>query len=301
VVQWKVPANAKELRGFLGLAGYYRKFVRHFGIIARPLTQLLKKNTVFKWNSFTDKAFSVLKNALVTAPVLSIPDFNKVFVVETDASDLGIGAVLQQEGHPIAYLSKPLGPRTSGLSTYEKEYLAILLAVDHWRQYLQHEEFVIRTDQHSLVHLEEQRLSTPWQHKAFSKLLGLRYQIVYKKGRENAAADALSRKVHEQVLSVAAISVCQPSWLSEVTAGYNRDEAARKLLMELATNSDKFPLYSLDKGLIRHNGRVWVGNNPSLQHKIFLAFHSSSLGGHSGAPVTYKRIKKLFMWPGIKK
>lgn len=183
----------KELRGFLGLAGYYRKFVRHFGIIAKPLTQLLKKNTMFKWSSMTDIAFNVLKKALVMAPVLAIPDFNKPFVLETDASDLGIGAVLQHLDHPIAYLSKPLGPRTSGgLSAYEKEYLAILMAVEHWRCYLQHAEFTIRTDQHSLVHLEEQRLNTYWQKKAFSKLLGLRYRIIYKKEKENVAAYTLS-------------------------------------------------------------------------------------------------------------
>lgn len=174
IKNWKIPENVKQLRGFLGLAGYYRKFVRHFGVIAKPLTQLLKKNTVYKWSSVADTAFVALKNALVTAPVLAIPDFNKTFTIETDASDNGIGAVLQQQGHPIAFLSRPLGPPTSGLSTYEKEYLAILMAVEQWRSYLQHAEFVIRTDQRSLVHLEEQRLSTIWQKKAFSKLLGLR-------------------------------------------------------------------------------------------------------------------------------
>lgn len=146
VANWKQPESAKELRGFLGLAGYYRKFVRHFGIIAKPLTQLLRKYTVFQWSSVADATFSALKKALVTAPVPAIPDFSKVFIIETDASDIGVGAVLQQQGHPIAYLSKPLGPRTCGLSTYEKEYLAILLAVGQWLSYLQHDEFVIKTD-----------------------------------------------------------------------------------------------------------------------------------------------------------
>ena len=84
-----------------------------------------------------------------------------------------MGAVLQQEGHPIAYLSKALGPRTRDLSTYEKEYREMVLVVDQWRAYLQFSEFIIKTDQKSLVHLEEQRLHTPWQQKAFTKLLGL--------------------------------------------------------------------------------------------------------------------------------
>lgn len=89
--------------------------------------------------------------------------------------------------------------------------MAILMAVDHWRFYLQHAEFLIRTDQCSLIHLEEQRLNTIWQKKAFSKLPGLRYQIVYQQGRENSVADALSRKQHEVIFTVAALSVCQPA------------------------------------------------------------------------------------------
>lgn len=132
VQAWAIPVNAKEVRGFLGLVGYYRKFVRSFGIISRPLTNLLKKNVVFVWTSEHHTAFDALKAALTLAPVLVLPDFTKVFEIETDASDKGVGAVLMQGGHPLAFLSKSLGPRNRGLSTYEKECLAILLAVDHW-------------------------------------------------------------------------------------------------------------------------------------------------------------------------
>ena len=269
ILNWKIPTSLKELRAFLGLIGYYRKFIEHFGILARPLFDLLKKNVVFQWSSVADTAFRVLKKALVTAPVLAIPDFNKQFVLETDASNQGIGAVLQQQGHPIAYLSKPLGPKNSGLSTYEKEYLAILLAVDHWRPYLQHAEFVIRTDQRSLVHLEEQRLNTPWQKKAFAKLLGLRYKIVYRKGKENAAADALSRKEHEMVLAISSVSSYHPAWLEEVVVGYQQDPAAKKLLTQLSINSTSQPDYTLAHGLIKHKDRIWIGNNVPLQQKLF--------------------------------
>jgi hypothetical protein len=95
--------------------------------------------------------------------MLALPDFSKPFCVETDASGTDIGAVLTQEGHPLAFLSKSLCPRSQGLSTYEKEYLAILMALDQWRSYLQHAEFCILTYQKSLVQLSEQRLHTPWQ------------------------------------------------------------------------------------------------------------------------------------------
>lgn len=158
VLQWPLPVSVRELRSFLGLAGYYRRFVKHFGIISRPLTELLRKGAVFVWTDVQEQAFVTLKQALTSVPVLALPDFSKPFVVEIDASGYGIGAVLMQNGHPLAFLSKGLAPRSRGLSTYEKEYMAILLALEQWRRYLQHAEFQIVTDHHSLVQLTEQRL-----------------------------------------------------------------------------------------------------------------------------------------------
>lgn len=133
---WPVPENAKKLRGFLGLGGYYRKFVRSFGVISKAPTDLLKKNTIFMWSPTAATTFATLKQALLEAPVLALPDFRKHFVVETHASATGIGAVLTQENHPIAYSSKASAERNLGLSAYEKECLALLLALDHWRPYL---------------------------------------------------------------------------------------------------------------------------------------------------------------------
>jgi hypothetical protein len=130
------PTNIKELRSFLGMTGYYRRFVSQFGLIAKPLTNLLKKGNLFVWTSETTKAFQTLKKALISAPVLALPNFVIPFVVEIDASAKGIGAVLQQQGHPIAFVSKALGLKAQCLSTYEKECLAILMAVDHWYHYL---------------------------------------------------------------------------------------------------------------------------------------------------------------------
>lgn len=185
ISSWPVPSNVRSVRGFLGLAGYYRKFIRHFSLITKPLTDLLHKDSLFVWTSIHDEAFATLKAALSSAPVLGIPDFSKPFHIETDASGYGIGAVLIQDGHPLAFISKALGKPHLGLSAYEKEYLAILMAVDQWRHYLHHNEFVIHSDHRSLVHLNEQCLHTPWQQKVFTKLLSLRYRVVYRKGSEN--------------------------------------------------------------------------------------------------------------------
>jgi hypothetical protein len=130
VADWHVLVNVKELRSFLGLARYYRKFIKHFGIIAMPLTDLLKKNSLFIWTSEHETAFHTLKSAPVDAPVLALPDFSKPFCIETYASESGVGAVLMQHQLPVAFISKSLGPKFSGLSIYEKEYVAILLVVD---------------------------------------------------------------------------------------------------------------------------------------------------------------------------
>jgi hypothetical protein len=136
VLQWPSPSSVWDLRSFLRLAGYYRRFVKHFGLISKPLTKLLRKGAIFVWTDVQEQAFVALKEALTSAPVLALPDFTKPFVVETDASGYGIGAVLMQNGHPLAFLSKALGPKSRGLSTYEKEYMAILMALEQWRSYL---------------------------------------------------------------------------------------------------------------------------------------------------------------------
>ena len=136
MLQWPIPTTVTELRGFLGLTGYYRKFIKHYGLIARPLTGLLRTKH-FVWTPTAQQAFNQLKQAMVTAPVLAIPDFSQPFIVETDASDIGIGTVLIQRDQPVAFLSKALGPQHQKLSIYEKEFLALIMAVERWRTYLQ--------------------------------------------------------------------------------------------------------------------------------------------------------------------
>lgn len=138
--QWPLPRNLTELRGFLGLTGYYRKFVKNYGIIAKLLTDMTKKGS-FNWTVDGERAFIKLKEAMATTPVLAMPDFNKPFKVHTDACDQGIGAVLVQEGQPIAYLSKALGIKKIGWSIYVKEMLAMVEAVRVWRPYLVGQKF----------------------------------------------------------------------------------------------------------------------------------------------------------------
>jgi hypothetical protein len=198
--------------------------MQHYSLISRTLSDLLKKDTTFRWNATEQQAFDHLKQKMLAAPVPALPNFAVPFTIETDASKRGVGAVLMQSGHPVAYLSKALGPVAHTPSTYEKECLAILLAVDKCRQYLQHAPFTIVTDHRSLVHLSDQKITTEMQHKAFVKLMGLQYKLVYRKGKDNTAADALSRNPAANELYH--ISVAKPRWLEIIAEGYLKDPKA---------------------------------------------------------------------------
>lgn len=169
--------------------------------------------------------------------------------------------------------------------------------MDQWRPYPQHAEFDILTDQKSLIHLE-QRLTTPWQQKAFTKLLGLRYRIRYKKGIENAGADALSRAKPSDTLF--STTSCNPAWLEDVTNSYHNNDQASRLLSQLAIREDPKGRFTLRQGIIYFRGRIWLGGSTHIQQRIISVFHDSPIGGHSGFPVTYRRIRRLFAWPKMK-
>lgn len=144
----------KQLRGFPNLTGYYIRFVRNYGSIGKPLTELPRKDS-FAWTTRATQAFERLKDALTSAPVLALLDFTQPFEIETYASSKGMGAVLLQSGHSIAYIRKPLADQHKGLSTYEKELLAILLAIKKWGHYLKGKPFVIHIDHRSLKHFAQ--------------------------------------------------------------------------------------------------------------------------------------------------
>ena len=210
IQQWPSPKNITQLRAFLGLTGYYRRFIKGYGVICRPLFDALKKNS-FVWCESQEKAFQHLKLMMSTPPILALPNFNEPFVLEADASGQGIGAVIMQQGKPIAFFSKSLGPKAAAASTYEKEALAILEALKKWKHYFASTSLIIKTDQQSLKYIQEQKLVEGIQHKLLIKLLGYNYRVEYKKGKENKAADALSRAPHAQQLLT--ISSVLPAWI----------------------------------------------------------------------------------------
>ncbi|XP_044489062.1 uncharacterized protein LOC123213655 [Mangifera indica] len=161
-----------------------RHFIRNYGVIAKPLTDLLKRDD-FTWNDVAQASFENLKICLSSAPILALLDLSKEFIIEADASSEGIRAMSIQGGHPIAYISKTLSTKNQRLSVYEREMLAILFAIRKWEHYIQNQHFIIRTDHQSLKYLLEQRITTPSQQAWITKLLQYDYKIRYKKGKEN--------------------------------------------------------------------------------------------------------------------
>lgn len=203
-----------------------------------------------------------------------------------------------QARQPIAYLCKALGEKHKALSIYEKEFLALIMAVEKWRHYLQRQEFFIITDHKSLAYLNEQNLHSEMQMKAMTRLMGLQFKIIYKQGKENLAADALSRVSH--LMALQAVSVVQPVWIQVVLNSYTTDPQAQQLFTKLAIASPDSSGYSLEQGLIRHHNLIWIGHNLALQTRLITSFHSSAIGGHSRVNATYHRLKKHFAWKGMK-
>jgi hypothetical protein len=204
VVDWPRPKTLRALRGFLGLSGYYRKFIAGYGEVAKPMTALLKKEA-FKWSDEAESAFVQLKQALMTAPLLQMPDFSKRFVVDCDASGAGFGAVLHQGDGAIAFFGRAVALHHQKLPAYERELIGLVKVVCHWRPYLWGRAFTVRTDHYSLKFILDQRLSTIPQHTWVSKLFGYDLTVEYRPGKLNGAADALSRR-DEDNATVHAIS-----------------------------------------------------------------------------------------------
>ncbi|KAL2454666.1 Uncharacterized protein Adt_47834 [Abeliophyllum distichum] len=156
IKEWPTPKSVTDVRSFHGLASFYRRFVKDFSTLATPLTEIIKKNVEFNWGTEQENAFNVIKDRLCSAPVLALPNFNKTFEIECDASGIGIGAVLMQEKRPIAYFSEKLGGAALNYPIYDKELYALVRSLEVWQHYLWPKEFVIHTDHESLKHLKGQ-------------------------------------------------------------------------------------------------------------------------------------------------
>jgi hypothetical protein len=196
VMDWKPPKSVHQIRSFLGLAGYYRRFISDFSRIAKPMTELLKKGVKFVWSEVCEKAFHTLRQHLTSALVLVQPDNSKPFEVFCDASGTGLGCVLMQEGRVIAYASRALRPHEINYPTHDLELAVVVHTLKIWRHYLMGNRCNIFTDHNSLKYIFTQSELNMRQRRCLELIRDYDLEVHYHPRKANVVADALSRKVH---------------------------------------------------------------------------------------------------------
>jgi hypothetical protein len=203
IVDWEPPKSVLALRSFLGLASYYRKFIKNFAKITAPLTNLLKKSAVtYEWEGACNEAFETLKGILVKAPVLKLPDFDKDFEIHSDASNFAIGRILVQEGRPVAFESKKLSEMERRWPTHEKEMWAVIHCLKTWGHYIGSKDVVMWTNNVTLKYFATQPKLSSKQARWQDTLALFNVDIRHKPGKDNVVPDALSRKHQLRVVYV---------------------------------------------------------------------------------------------------
>jgi transposase InsO family protein len=305
IKHWPKPSSVTELRSFLGLAGYYRRFVKGFSHIASPLTELLHNERKYDWQDAQQTAFDTLKQAVSSGPVLIIPDDNKPYVVSTDASGFAIGASLSQDQgnglQPIAFLCHKMHDNERNFSVPEQELLAIIIALKEWRHYLHGRKFRVITDHQSLRYLSTQPHLSPRQVRWSEFLQQFDMEVEYKEGKANVVADALSRRAdHKTSASLNSLTEMKvrPSdeLLSSIKDAYQHDEVCKPLLADPPPNSSHFRVHD---GLVFCTQRLYIPSNAEIKTKLLHESHDAASSGHLGIVKTADLLSRSYYWPNM--
>ena len=251
VKRWPVPSRVTDVRSFLGLASYYRRFTQDFAEIAAPMHRLTAKTAEkFKWTPECDHPFRVLKEKLVSAPVLAFPCFSEEFVVDSDASDYGLGAVISQrqdgDEKAIAYASRVLEDHERQYSTTKKEMLAMVYAIKHFRHYLYGRHFTVRTDHNALKWLQSFKEPEGQVARWLETLSQYDYEIKHRPGKKHQNADALSRNalpvpVTDLVIETNAVDSGDQTWLQGCSVAEIQSNTRSRRKPEAGPNLEKEP------------------------------------------------------------
>ena len=321
VQEYPAPKSVKEVRAFMGLTNYYRKFVKGFAQVASPLHDLTKKGASFLWTEDCQKAFDTLKKALTEAPILAYPDFTQSFQLATDASNDAIGMVLGQKQNGrevvIAYAGRKLNPAERNYSVTEREALAVVEGVKQFQHYVYGRQFTVLTDHSAVRWLMNIKEPTGRLARWALLLQQHDFTIQHRSGPTNGNADALSRRPYESV--VAALD--QPGvQVDRVRDAQRRDHTLADIISYLEEESlpnnsaaAKAVLHSIDNYYLDPDGllcHIWVPGGrrvpgirsqlvipTSLRQEILIGGHDDPLAGHLGVNKTYEKLRERYYWP----
>lgn len=308
ITNFPTPRTVRQVRSFLGMCGWYQRYIAGFAAIAAPITDLLKKQARFTWTSEAQKAFDILKSRLTSAPVLSHPDFTRPFVIQCDASNSGVGGVLYQldeqgEEHPIAYMSQKLNGAQRNYSVTEQECLAAVLSLKKFRGYVEGMPFKVVTDHASLKWLMSQKDLTGRLARWSLKLQAYDFSIEHRKGSANIVPDALSRVFMEELV------VIEPASFLDLKDPAFEGFEYQELRSRVQANSGRLPDLQVRDRLVytrtrTRNGepraeasswRLWIPQ--TLARAVIEHAHNPPMASHPGIGKTVEKIKRYFFWP----
>jgi transposase InsO family protein len=322
IAEWPTPKTVRDVRKFIGFCNFYRAFIGDYSNLAGPMNDLTKKKSIFDWGVKQEVSFLALKEAVAKDVTLMLPVDGAPFRLETDASDFAAGAVLHQivegKSRPLAFFSKTFGEAERNYQIYDKEMLAVMLALDHWKHFLRNgPQFEIWCDHKNLEYFREPQKLNRRQARWYTELAEYNFKLLHKPGRLNIVADALSRRdetekgvndntdvtlLHEERFDPAKPNTHlrrlsfrdEEEIIEEIRRRRNnKDEKVKEGLIKSPKD------FSETNGVVTYKGLVYVPRDRFLRERILFAHHDTPLVGHPGRAKTIELITRSYWWPGL--